>query len=601
MKFKFNHRNFRYLAVLVAFLLITISACRKELFTISTTDDVNITGYLEKNPEEFSLFLQILERSGTKSYLGAYGTYTLFTPNNSAVTSWLKDLNKSSVEQLSVAELKDVVRFHLLADTVATNRFTDGKIPQITMYGQYLLSGVTSQNGSSNYIINRQSLVLKSNVRLGNGIIHVLDRVLTPATKTLAETIEGNPRYSIFTAALKETGFFDSLNYAQANVPDTTRRFQSVILESDSAIRAAGFSSYAALKARLSRTGNPRSKLDSLWMYVAYHISPGASYTPDILSSPTITTLVPNEIITTKLSGTKILLNEDEFNGVLEPGVEINRGFSDITTANGVIHETRGFFRIKTRIPTAVFFDIGDQPELKARAAWRIPGQTISLIENGRFITSGIRGNVIPTTPVTYAASTLPIDAAGRSYANNDVIRFSMSTFTTARTLWIEFRTPILVKGKYMVWICFTQNGNGPNSQVAMNVGTNQEQVLPNLVNFSSNLQSSGVTQANAALPTTDGLMLTNGFKRYMATTADFSNGVPGRQPINTVNQWAVMVGRLAGVADIQTTSRHWLRITALDRNNNDNMNIDMIHFIPIGQDQNYPRFSPNGLIYSRP
>lgn len=602
MKFKFNHRNFRYLAVLVAILLFTISACRKEMFTISTTDDVNITGYLEKNPEEFSLFLQILDRSGTRGYLGAYGTYTLFTPNNSAVTAWLKDLNKSSVEQLSAAELKDVVRFHLLVDTVATDKFTDGKIRQITEYGQYLLSGVVSRNGVSSYIINKEALILKTNVRVGNGIIHVLDRVLTPATKTLATLIEENPRYSMFTAALKETGFFDSLNFAQANVPNPSRRFQTVILESDSALRAAGFSNYAALKARLSRTGNPRNQLDSLWMYVAYHIVPEPSYTADIVTTPTLVTLAPSEIITTKLVGTTILLNENEFNGVIEPGVEINRPFSDITAANGVIHESKSFFRVRPRQPTAVFFDIGDQPELRRISGWRVPGAaSIPLIQNGALITSGIRGDKIPTTPQNYVVPSLAIDGAGRSYANRDHFRFSAAPNNPPRFAWVEFRTPMIVKGRYRVWICYAQVGRTTIAQVGMNVGTPQEQFLPDLVNFRSTLSASGVTTANAGLPSADPLMLTNGFKRYMATTADINNGVRGLQPVNT-SGWDLMVGRTAGVVDIKTTDRHWLRLSIVSgENQSETMMIDMIHFIPVDQDQNYPRFSPSGLIYQRP
>ncbi|RZL46410.1 MAG: hypothetical protein EOO93_25970 [Pedobacter sp.] len=61
------------------------------------------------------------------------------------------------------------------------------------------------------------------------------------------------------------------------------------------------------------------------------------------------------------------------------------------------------------------------------------------------------------------------------------------------------------------------------------------------------------------------------------------------------------MPGKLAGVADIKTTDRHWVRFTALRGNQNNNLNIDMIHFIPIDDDQNYPRFHPTGAIFKRP
>ncbi|TKC10455.1 fasciclin domain-containing protein [Pedobacter polaris] len=603
MKKKLNIHKLAYLVILSAMVFFVINACNKEQYTQTTTEDVNITGYLEKNPDQFSLFLQILERSGTKGYLGAYGKYTMFTPNNTAVNEWLKSINKTGIDQMTPAELKDVVRFHVLADTIATTKFTDGKLAQITLYGQYLQTGVAFKGGVSSYVVNKTTTILLSNVRTGNGIIHVIDHVLVPATKTLAQSIEANDRYKIFTEALKATGFYDSLNYAQTNIPDTTRRFQTVILESDSALKAAGFNSYTELRNKLSK-GNPRSHTDSLWMYVAYHISTGASYTPDIISSPSISTLVPSEIVTTKLVGTKILLNEDEFNGVIEPGVEVNRTFSNQTASNGVLHESKSFYKIKPRVPTGVFFDITDQPELKAMAAWRVPGQGFNLIANGKFIPAGIRGDRIPGQPITYAVSSLPIGASdGRSYANRDVIQFNASTNNTARNFWIEIRTPMLVKGKYKVWICYTQNQNGPLDQIGIDVGTPQEQLLPNLVDFTQSLTSSGVPTANAARSDADGLMLTNGFKRYMATTIETAtDGVTkGLQPVSVNNQWSVMVGKLAGVADIKTTDRHWLRLTALRGNQTANMNIDMIHFIPIDDDQNYPRFHPTGAIFKRP
>ncbi|WP_443938984.1 fasciclin domain-containing protein [Pedobacter sp. MW01-1-1] len=601
MKTKTNIFKLSITVMLAAFMFFLFNACRKESYTTTTTTDVNITGYLEKYPEKFSLFLEILDRSGTKGYLGAYGKYTIFTPTNDAVNAWLKALNKTSVEQVSPEDLKNLVRFHVLPDTLATNRFTDGKLPQITLYGQYLQTGVIFTGGASSYIINKQAKVTQSNVRVGNGIMHIIDQVLLPATKTLAQSIETNARYSIFTQALKETGFYDSLNYEQSKVPDTTRRFQTVILESDSAINAAGYPNYAALKAKLSKTGNPKSHTDSLWMYVAYHLSTGASYSADIVSSSSINTLAPAEIVTTKLAGTKILLNDDEFNGVKEPGVELNRSRADITASNGVFHEVKDFYKIKPRFPTGVFFDIGDQPELRALPNWRTPGQTVNLIQNGKFITEGIRGDKIPTQAINYTTATLPLDASGRSYANQDVIQFNASTSNNQRNYWIEIRSPMLVKGKYKIWICYTYNVNGPLAQVGMDVGTSQEQLLPNLVDFTQQLTSSGVPDASSTLPSTDGLMLANGFKRYLATVSETNeNGIKGLQP-NTGNGWKIMPGKLVGTADIKTTDKHWLRLSFLRGNNNNIMNIDMIHFIPVDDDQNYPRFSPSGAVFKRP
>ena len=73
-------------AILMAMFMIV--SCKQEHLTMTTTSDVNITGYFEAHPEQFSEFQKVLERSGTASFLGAYGKYTVFAPTNDAIKSY---------------------------------------------------------------------------------------------------------------------------------------------------------------------------------------------------------------------------------------------------------------------------------------------------------------------------------------------------------------------------------------------------------------------------------------------------------------------------------------------------------------------------------
>ncbi|RZJ20601.1 MAG: fasciclin domain-containing protein [Acinetobacter sp.] len=597
MKNFINSRNVVIVAIICAFAIALFNSCKREEYTQSTTDDVNITGYLDKYPDQYSLMTQIIKRSGTAGYLGAYGKFTLFTPTNDAVTAWLKSQNKTGVDQLSVAEAVDMVKYHLLPDTIATNRFTDGKLPQITLYGQYLQTGALNTAGSTSFVVNKSALITKSNIRVGNGIIHAINHVLQPATLSSAQQIEANSRYTIFTQALKETGFYDSLNVKSVEVKDTTRRFQTVILESDSALKAAGFANYAALKARFSKTGDPKNHADSLWLYVAYHISTGPNYTPDIIQSSALYTLAPKEIVTTKFAGTKILLNDDEFNGKIEPGVEVNRTYSDISTSNGVIHEAKAFYGIKVRQQVPVYWDVADQPELRANPKWRgAAAGGFDIVANNASLLAGFNGDRLNQRIPNYYFS--PAIGGTRQYAYGDQLQISMAVNNNARLKWFELRTPMLVKGKYRVWICYAQNAKGVVGQVTMDPGKPQEQVLPNLIDFRQYLGSSGVDKANFGLATTDGFMFTNGFKRYMANTNEYSGTVRGAMAVNG----DTMVGRLVGTADIQTTDRHWIRITAIGGDTQDNNTlIDMIHFIPLDADQNFPRFHQSNTLFYRP
>ena len=185
------------------------------------------------------------------------------------------------------------------------------------------------------------------------------------------------------------------------------------------------------------------------------------------------------------------------------------------------------------------------------------------------------------------------------------MLNLSMGT-NTARAQWIELKTPMLVKGKYKVWICYASNSSACAYQVGVDVGRAGEQVLPNIVDFRQSLGSSGVTSSTAALASADPLMLTNGFKRYMATTAEsvVVNGttIKGGLQINTTG-WDLNVGRLAGTVDIGTTDRHWIRLTVISTGLGSNSFtwLDMIHFIPVDADQNYPRFSTQGYQFPKP
>src|SRR5690242_16844691 len=124
-----------------------IWSCKKTPIVYSTTDLVNITGYLDARPDSFSEFREMLALTGFEGFLSAYGNYTLFLPTNSAVDAYLKQNNKSSVKDIDVETLKDLVGFHILEDTVYTISFTDGKLPNLTLYGQYLVTGARNVDG----------------------------------------------------------------------------------------------------------------------------------------------------------------------------------------------------------------------------------------------------------------------------------------------------------------------------------------------------------------------------------------------------------------------------------------------------------------------
>src|ERR1700743_2766677 len=117
------------MVILAAFLfLVYSSSCRKIQIVTSTTTDVNIYSYLQQHPDSFSQVTALIDKAGYSAFLNAYGTYTFFVPSNSAVKSALASINKT-IDQLQPADAQNILKLHLIQDTLNTNTFTDGKLP----------------------------------------------------------------------------------------------------------------------------------------------------------------------------------------------------------------------------------------------------------------------------------------------------------------------------------------------------------------------------------------------------------------------------------------------------------------------------------------
>jgi uncharacterized surface protein with fasciclin (FAS1) repeats len=547
-------------------------SCKKVQVVMQTTSDVNIYDYLKQHPDTFSELVKIVDKSGYAGFLNAYGSYTMFAPTNNGVKAYLTEINKTSVDQLTEDEAKNIVKFHLLEDTLTTASFKDGKLPLVTMYGQYLVTSVANDNGISSFLINRQAIITQGNIRTGNGFIHEIDHVLKPATKTIAQLIDADPNFSIFRDALVATGFYDTLN--TINNTNPSRRWLTVFAETNKALADSGITSFTALKTRYSKTGNPQNPSDSLFIYVAYHISPDAKYLADIISAPSHQTLQPLEVITSKLDGQTVLLNDIDFNGTHEQGIALDRSASDISATNGVLHTATAHFRPKVRVPVPVYWDVADFPEVRRLASvFRKKSQDfpygtlkdISWDQTTNSMSYSYPGG--STTPVYY----------------NDYLTVPMGT--TSRHHWIEFRTPLLVKGKYWLWICYrAAKGSGTVTTTYPTSGSN----CPVQVSFDGVVTERPFNFCIKRPFGTDGELQALGWKRY---SSDVNDSLPANN---------FMSGRFVGIVDVPTTDRHIVRFDVLPAASTGNPSnfLDMIHFIPVDWSSQYlPRFARDGSL----
>jgi len=596
------------LIAVLGLMLFTVS-CKKSTLVTQTSTNTNITTYLDKNPDKFSIFREALARSGTADFLQAYGNYTLFAPNNTAMTAYLKTIGKNSVDDMAVADLLNLVEFHVINDTISTANFGDGKINTPTMYGQYLTTSGVLVNGQSKVRINKQGNIVTANIRLGNGYIHEIDGVLSPATLTLAQTIAADPNLTIFTAGLKYTGLYDSLNFIPTANPDTTKKWLTVFAESDSVLKAAGYPNLAALQARYEPAGSvPTSITDSLHLFFDYHIIKGIQFLADIQSATAYNTFAPSEVINISYVNKLNLINDVTFNGVYEPGVSLNRSRSDVATSNGALHytapyassagTTTGHFAIKVRSPAPVYWDVADFPEIRALPAIFRHTAVRKWFPKLTATTSPIAGwdwqHTEASTGEKYGMNYCtpggknPISGAAAPSSNvdwvyGDYMNLPLGVATAANpgsatNAWMQMKTPVIIKGTYKVWICYErreQTGAWPTGRRTQCQVTIDGTVMAKPFDF-----------AEPAPVGTTAALETLGWKYYTSDTLRATAAKPVQN---------LMISKLVGIITIAATTTHTVRLDVIQGNSNSD-DLDMIHFIPVtAASQTLPRFNKDG------
>jgi len=553
-------------AVILFFLLgMYLTSCKKTIVPYPIYAGLNITSYVESDPN-YSLFDQILLRTKYDGFLALYGSYTVFLPTNNAITLYLKGAGKSSVNDVNIDSLKDFVRYHVIQnDTLSTTDFIDGKIRTPTLLGQYLISGSTNIAGVSSYIINAQALITKSNIRCGNGIVHVIDHVLKPASNTIAQLIDQDIKYKIFGQALRATGFYDTLNVSAKNNPNKSRNYFTVFAQSDSLYLTLGIHNLTELQARYSTPGsNPLHNVnDGLYAYVAYHILPEYSYLTDILSSNSHSTLSPTlDVISDVLQNQTIVLNYDYILGTQYPGAAIDRTHSNVSANNGVLHTILADLYIKNFPPTRVDWDLADQPEFRKQTSiFRVPGKSSANYFNTAPLT-----NISWTGPATVAVNYVCQAANNNTYFwNNDCLATGNIRPTAGAGInTMTFTSPVVVKGKYKIWIMWQRGGTAGlqfflDDMPLQNVITSLQNIYGNTTDTGPVLESKGV-------------------KRY--------NEAPSSNAFYTQ-----CVGFNLGTVTLTTTTTHRLKFVVISSGGSTGANFDMVQFIPFDQDQENPRY----------
>jgi uncharacterized surface protein with fasciclin (FAS1) repeats len=217
-------------------------------------DELLITSFL-KESENLSELYNVLEYLDLADAFDVYGTYTFFAPDNNAFNEYYSLKGKSSYTDFDKEELKRVILYHVLSTSFTTEVLGEGTVPDTTFTGDLL--GVDYSDSGQGISINKVSNITTKDIKLPNGIIHILDKVMEPIDYSVAKWVLGKKLDSIWSETSGGVAYRPW--YTLFAVPD------AVLAEDE-------INSFADLKAKLSPDADDyTNKYNGIYRWLAYH------------------------------------------------------------------------------------------------------------------------------------------------------------------------------------------------------------------------------------------------------------------------------------------------------------------------------------------
>lgn len=249
--------------------LSAAALCFAGVATQSCSDDIDqsnrytftgetVIDYLENRSDQFSDFITILNRAtigresagSVKHLLSTYGNYTCFAPTNAAVQrhlfeqdsiyweevkkleadpEYIKDFRDTGIHSPYLEDLSDsmcceIAKNHILEEGYLTVDLAEGAFPTPNLNDRYITLYWVADTitGAVSIKLNDSSFILDSDNEVENGIVQVIDRVLSPSTALLPDLLKSYEEvFGIFAEAIEKTEIDSRMTETKRDIPGT--------------------------------------------------------------------------------------------------------------------------------------------------------------------------------------------------------------------------------------------------------------------------------------------------------------------------------------------------------------------------------------------
>ena len=257
------------------------------------------------NSEVHNLLEAAVLEADLAETLSGEGPFTVFAPTDDAFIALAEALTLAPEDLLALPELADILLYHVVGATALSTDLSDGQMVT-TLNG----ADVTVTINEAGIFINDAQVIVADLVAT-NGVVHVIDAVLTPPvpTNTVVDIIVNSDIHTILEAAVLEADLVGALS---GEGPFT------VFAPTDEA--------FAALAEALGATASDLLALPELTDILLYHVVGATAFSTDLSDGQMVATLNGAEVEVSIECDGSIFINDAQV--IL----------ADIEADNGVVH-----------------------------------------------------------------------------------------------------------------------------------------------------------------------------------------------------------------------------------------------------------------------
>lgn len=303
-------KKFFFGALLAMTAVFTATSCKDEEETPKNIVD------LAKGDANLSTLVDAVVYADLATTLSGDTEYTVFAPTNAAFASLLQSLGVSKITDVDKATVKAILLYHVIPGEVKSGAITTGYVKSASPFGTTTSNlSLYVAKTSAGVTINKDVNVTTADLDASNGVVHVVDKVIT--LPTIVNHALNNPNFSTLVTALTRPDLgVDYVTLLSGAGPFT--------------VFAPTNDAFAALLTELGASSLSAIDAATLNKVLQYHVVSGANVVASSLTEgQQVTTFQTGKFTITLAGGAKIKDASNRTTNII---------VTDVQGANGVVH-----------------------------------------------------------------------------------------------------------------------------------------------------------------------------------------------------------------------------------------------------------------------